>query len=94
MCPSTLQLSSLGALFPGRGLVREQGEAGTEQGRDLGRMEVRQRGSGLSESAAGTGISLGMHWLVLLESRRLTHLVPAKNLAPLSDGADLCSSGQ
>lgn len=39
MHPSTLQLSSLGTLFPGRGLVREQGEAGTEQGKDLGRME-------------------------------------------------------
>lgn len=52
------------------------------------------RESGLSESAAGTGISSGMHWFVLLESRRLTHLVPAKNLAPLLDGTDLCSGGQ
>lgn len=43
MFPSNLQLSSLGTLFPGRGLGREHREAGTEQGKDLGRMEVRQR---------------------------------------------------
>lgn len=32
---------------------------------------------GPSESAAGSGISSGMHWVVLLENKALTHLVPA-----------------
>lgn len=62
-------------LFPGRDLIREHGEAGTEQGKIWAGWRSHE-GPGLSGSAAGTGISSGVHWLVLLENRRLTHLVP------------------
>lgn len=44
-----------------------------------------EAGVGLSASdvlanAAGTGVSLDLCWLVLLESRRLSHFIPIGNL--------------
>lgn len=86
-----------------RCLVREQGEAGSEQtvgkGKDLGRDGARGERKreievGLSESdvfanATGAGVSSGVHCLVLLENRRLNHFMPAENVVSVVEWCGL-----
>lgn len=62
-------------------------------------MEERQVeiGVGLSESdvlasAAGAGVSLGVHWLVLLGNRRLSHFTLSENLVSIAEWCGLVPS--
>lgn len=46
-------------------------------------LRVGLSASGILAHAAGAGVSSGVHWLVLLENRRLSHFMPADSLVSI-----------